>query len=82
MTIGFDSTEALDAVWKLQDENKLKSILQDVLLNSQFLKQIGVMNMTLSVRMFQDEYISCKNELLTRSLSRLHIKQMRKLQMS
>ncbi|XP_069105961.1 uncharacterized protein [Argopecten irradians] len=73
LAVGFDDVDALENVWKLHKEDKLQRALQDILMTSSILNSIGASNITLWIKMMEDEYTNCKNELLCRKMARVSI---------
>lgn len=74
LAVGFDDIEALEALWALHERGKLSTIFQEVIITSPFLKKTKAAKIVLRSKMLESEYNNCKNELLSRKMSRLDIK--------
>ncbi|OWF34965.1 uncharacterized protein LOC110443545 [Mizuhopecten yessoensis] len=73
LAVGFDDIDALENVWKLHKDEKLQRALQDVLMTPSILKSLGATNITLWIKMMEDEYTNCKNELLCRKMGKVNV---------
>lgn len=67
MAVGFDAVEALDSLWILYKQEKLTSLIHDVLMTSDVLKAASITDITLLTKLWDDEYDVCKQELLSRT---------------
>lgn len=67
MAVGFDAVEALDSLWNLYKQEKLTSLIHDVLMTSDVLKAASITDITLLTKLWDDEYDVCKQELMSRT---------------
>ena len=74
LAVGFDDIEALETLWTLHERGKLSTIFQDVIITSPVLKKTKAAKIVLRSKLLESEYNNCKNELLSRKMSRLDIK--------
>lgn len=74
LAVGFDDIDALESLWSLHEKGKLTQTFQDVIINSSFLKKTKTVKIVLRSKILESEYNSCKDELLSRKMSRLNIK--------
>ena len=74
LAVGFDDIEALETLWTLHERGKLSTIFQDVIITSPVLKKTKATKIVLRSKLLESEYNNCKNELLSRKMSRLDIK--------
>ncbi|XP_060083005.1 uncharacterized protein LOC132562282 [Ylistrum balloti] len=73
LAVGFDDVDALETVWNLHKDDKLQRALQEVLMTSTILHSLGASNITLWIKMMEDEYTNCKNEILCRKMAKMNI---------
>ncbi|ESP02614.1 hypothetical protein LOTGIDRAFT_237861 [Lottia gigantea] len=74
LTLAFDNVDALDAVWKLFQPNKLSALVNEMFLDQNALKALGLKTLTLQARLWEDEYNYCRNEILSAGPARVSIK--------
>ena len=63
MAIAFDTEEALDEVWNCHQEQRLTPVLHNILLTPRVIKAVSTTRIRLEVRLWDDEYHACKNEI-------------------
>ncbi|KAL4218482.1 hypothetical protein ACF0H5_023216 [Mactra antiquata] len=73
MAVGFDTVQALDALWTLHRTEKLNVLMHELLITSGVLKAADIISVTLDTKLWDDEYDSCKNELMTRKSEILNL---------
>lgn len=73
MAVGFDSIEALDNLWEYHRQEKLGPLLHELLVTSSSLKAADVLDVTLVTKLWDDEYESCKQELLAGTTEKVDI---------
>ncbi|XP_033727534.1 uncharacterized protein LOC117316861 [Pecten maximus] len=73
LAVGFDDVDALENVWRLHKDDKLQRALQDILMTPALLNSLGASNITLWIKMTEEEYKKCRNELLCRKMGKVSI---------
>lgn len=69
MAVGFDTAAELDELWKLHKEDKLSTLIHDILITSGDLKAASITAVTLKTKLWDDEYDVCRKEIMSRSNS-------------
>lgn len=74
IVLGFDGIENLDLLWKANTEDsEMTKLLQDVVITPTILKDLEINHAIIKSKIYKDEYLECKEELLARTLDRLNI---------
>ncbi|RUS71736.1 hypothetical protein EGW08_020501 [Elysia chlorotica] len=73
LAITCDDEEALDRLWALHKQKRLSALFQDVLVDKATLRAVGASKMTLRAKLWEDEYLACKQELAQKSALRLKL---------
>ncbi|CAD5123669.1 DgyrCDS11991 [Dimorphilus gyrociliatus] len=63
MKIGLNDMEAIEEVWSQHQTNQLQDILQSTLVGYPMKENLRITDIRLRVRLYEDEYKGCKNEL-------------------
>ncbi|XP_067666998.1 uncharacterized protein [Haliotis asinina] len=73
LIVTFDDLEGLDSLWRLWEKDKLSALFQELFVTCDTLKQCCVTRLTIRAKMWEDEYVDCKEEILNRSNERVSI---------
>ncbi|XP_045181045.2 uncharacterized protein LOC123540253 isoform X1 [Mercenaria mercenaria] len=70
MAVGFDTVKDLDELWSLYKDDKLSSLIHDILITTGDLKAASITEVTLQTKLWEDEYDICKQELASEAKKR------------
>ncbi|XP_046584225.1 uncharacterized protein LOC124291295 [Haliotis rubra] len=73
LIVTFDHLEGLESLWRLWEKDKLSALFQELFVTNDTLKQCCVTRLTIRAKMWEDEYVDCKEEMLNRSSERVSI---------
>ena len=62
--LGFDFVEALDATWRMYNKSdELAQLMHRLFITDELLKRMRVKFIEIRTRMWEDEYLKCRNEI-------------------
>ncbi|GFS15032.1 hypothetical protein ElyMa_001439300 [Elysia marginata] len=73
LAVTCDDEAALDRLWTLHQQKRLSALFQDILVDKLTLKAAGASKITLRAKLWEDEYLACKQELAQRAALRLKL---------
>ncbi|GFN99677.1 hypothetical protein PoB_002618300 [Plakobranchus ocellatus] len=73
LAVTCDDEAGLQKLWELHQQKRLTPLFQDILVDKSTLKAVGASKMTLRAKMWEDEYVACRQELAQRSALRLKL---------
>ncbi|BFZ21625.1 hypothetical protein BsWGS_24664 [Bradybaena similaris] len=70
LAVTFDTAGAVDELWKLHAEDRLTPTCQDILVDKALLKSTNTLKLSLRVKLWEDEYKYCLQEMTRRSANK------------